>query len=597
MSSRVEITDPLGVLDAQLSISLGNASSRMSGWIDPTTFAKTLRSIKQAFDNPTVRTDKDFITEALTAFRCTKQVPTYTHLRYICLGAGLPIGDWYLISDDELWPIVCERAAQGELRKQIKCYQGLLWSYWSFAAQTAEPSGRAYQGWLRLRGWLHGCFDRIKRDLKADPNTRLPQWFSVLEEHRNLLTKDPCGRYGASLLSGDNSLLESAVNGLGIPTGSWVYDEAIVAQVRHSTEAQDSEFMQKLPLILNIVLASGGKQISKSLATRCIASLVSRYAKCATTPEHIPLRDVCLEFIGNPWLRRAAWDAHVLKPNGQPDDAPREMIHGWLRTRLIKDFFEILSEEKAADQRRLNYWLRYEASIVDMWFILGNTAFNSQDKEYVEFKSRARGRILQLGGQTSPTNNAFVMKIGDHVVIEFGEKGNACFVFAWDGIPTDVTKKLLSGVQRLEIDIHTLRFKTWQKRLIHMDSPSLRRSWEEKFDEELIPVLNAIQAGRPYSLRGSRSVESAPRPLRASPQKQTVLWVPPDKKVSSPSSRPLFSWSELELHITKHRLKVADNRRVGGAYWVLIDNTLPEITNPLRSWGFRYKPGKGWWRE
>jgi hypothetical protein len=172
-------------------------------------------------------------------------------------------------------------------------------------------------------------------------------------------------------------------------------------------------------------------------------------------------------------------------------------------------------------------------------------------------------------------------------------------VFAWDGIPTDVTKKLLSGVQRLEIDIHTLRFKTWQKRLIHMDSPSLRRSWEEKFDEELIPVLNAIQAGRPYSLRGSRSVESAPSrgALRASPQKQTVLWVPPDKKVSSPSARPLFSWSELELHITKHRLKVADNRRVGGAYWVLIDNTLPEITNPLRSWGFRYKPGKGWWRE
>jgi hypothetical protein len=575
--------------------------------------------MKEVFDNPTVRMDRGSITSALAAFRRTRQIPSYTHLRYICLGAGLPLGDWYLLSEDVLWKILSAEAGQVELRKQIKCYQGLLRSYWSFPAQTAEPGGNAYKGWLKLRKWLDSRFDQISHALAADPTTRTPQWFRVLEEHRCLLSEDPCSRYGASLLSGDNTLLQAAVDGLGIPTGSWVFDEAIFAQVRHSTEAKDSEFTQKLPLILNVVLAQEGKQISKSLATRCIASLVSRYAKCVSAPEHLRLRDASLEFIGNPWLRRAAWDAHVLKPNGKPDETAREMVHGWLRTRLIKDFFELLTEEKAADQRRLNYWLRFEPSIDDMWFVLGTSAFESAEKEFVDFRNRARGRILQLGGQTIPANNAFVMRMGDYAVIEFGQTGNACFVFAWNRLPKEVTKKLLSGIQRTEIDIATLRDENRLARLIHLDSPSSLISWEEKFDEQIPRVLNVAPTGPPHSLRKSRGASSNHKQgaLRTSRPQQTVRWIPPAEQPSSPSTRPqqtvrrtppadppsspstwpLFSWTELERHVAKYRLKVADNRRAGGAYWVLTDNKQPKVANPLREWRFQYKPGKGWWRE
>ena len=67
----------------------------------------------------------------------------------------------------------------------------------------------------------------------------------------------------------------------------------------------------------------------------------------------------------------------MLDQAGKPDDEAREMILGWLRRRLIKDFFELLSEDRAAEPRRLNYWLRFEPAIEDMWFVLGSQARRS----------------------------------------------------------------------------------------------------------------------------------------------------------------------------------------------------------------------------
>ena len=592
------MTDPLSQLDYRLANSLGAVGSRMSGWLSNDSFGPTLRSIKQAFDNPAVRADRDSISAAVRRFRDTKEIPTFKHLRYICAGATLQLGDWYLVSDHRLWETLSRCAQQGEIRKRLKCYQALLRSYWSFPAQTIQTTEEAYKGWLKLREWLNRHFDQVHEDLKADEKLRTPQWFRTLLEHRHLLTEDPCVRYGPSLLSGDSTLLNAAAEGLAIPTDSWVFDEAIYAQVRHSTEGKEGYFVSKLPVVLDIVLSSNGRQVSRILATRCIACLVSRYARCESTPENTRLRDACLELIGNPWLRKAAWDANVRMPNGGPDDLAREMVHAWLRTRLIKDFFELLSEERAADQRRLNYWLRYEDFISDMWFVLGNNAYSSDERDFTDFRKRARGRILALGGQTPPANNAFVMMIGDHAVIEFGLKGNACFVFSWQDLPQEVRKKLTSGVQGLEIEIGSLRHKKHLKRLIHMDSPTSLISWEEKFDEELLPILDATPSSPHYSLRSGRRVLPSPNPnaSKSSTSRKIGSWTIHGAPLQ-PASRPLFSWSDLEKHVAEHHLKVLDNRRKGGSYWVLIDNTLPALTNPLRGWGFRYKPGKGWWRE
>jgi EH_Signature domain len=594
MSNRIEMSRPLEQLEKQL-IQAMSGNSRFDGWGDPLRLTRVLASIKDSFDNPVVPTNGKLVASAVAEFRNTRRILNVTALRYICLGAGELIGQWTLLGDPALWEILRTHAEDGEFRHQIKCFQGLLRTYWSFPVHSVESIGASYRGWLALRGWLHSRLGAIGQLTDQKPVLRTPDWLRVLGNHRNLLTEQPCDRYGHGLLAGDRSELDEAVKGLAIPSGSWVFDEAIYAQIKHVVKQQDPTFHETLPKLLNMVV--NPPTVSRLLATRCVASLVSRYAKCSSRPEHIGLRDASIQSIGNPWLRKAAWDAHVLNDYGKPDDHAREMIHGWLRQRLIKDFFELLSEDRAADPRRLNYWLRFEPAIEDMWFVLGNHAYFSTDKDYVDFKERARGRILGLAGQTSPTNNAFIMRIGDYVVIEFGITGNACFVFAWEELQSDLSKKLLSGSQRLHIDIATLRNP--DDKLVHRDSPKVRKSWEEKFDEQLIPTLGWRPAASPFSLRSARSRPLDPNRgnLPREMSRPTVVWVPSGMSPVRKEAAPLFSWMDLERHVAKYGLKVADKRRLGGAYWVLIDNTLPEQTNPLRAWGFRYKAGKGWWRE
>lgn len=58
-----------------------------------------------------------------------------------------------------------------------------------------------------------------------------------------------------------------------------------------------------------------------------------------------------------------------------------------------------------------------------------------------------------------------------------------------------------------------------------------------------------------------------------------------------------FNWPEFEKFIARHRLQIEDRRLKGGALWVRAADILAEIADPLKNWGFRYKPGKGWWKE
>lgn len=46
----------------------------------------------------------------------------------------------------------------------------------------------------------------------------------------------------------------------------------------------------------------------------------------------------------------------------------------------------------------------------------------------MDFKSRAKGRLLRLDGTTAD-NNAFVMRVYCYLLVEFGAKGNAMYRF------------------------------------------------------------------------------------------------------------------------------------------------------------------------
>lgn len=542
--------NPLDTLRTRLSSAFEAGLRRADGWADEAADRRMVQRVREMHDGPGSPPDPATIASAVAHFRRTGEPEGWRGLKRVCFGAGsVDEKGWCVLADDRLRGRLIELAqGQQEARKRVRCYQSLLSSYWSFPLASADA--RAKAGWLALREWLDRRMQPISRDL-----LRTPGWFQTIADHRNLLRDDPCGRYGPKLLSGDGSEFRAAVAGLGIPSDSWVPEEAVIAQMRAGCGLGHERFREILPALLSVAMGRAGIAPSKSLQTRCVAMLVARYAEVPGTPEHPVLRDAAIGVIGNPWLRRASWDANVVDERGQPDNAAREMVFGWLKRRLIKDFFELLSEDGTGDSRRLDYWLRFEPFVDDMWFALGSNARWRRGEAFEDFRARAKGRLLNLEATTAD-NNAFVMRMGNHVAIEFGETGNALYLFRWDGLPPAVSQKLLSGKERVDVTIHQL--KSAQHSLLtkrHRDSPVAMESWEQKFDAEICPVL------------GSR-----------------------------PRERPAFV-PDLESLLRTYQVQGEDKRPQGGALWVVADDSHPGFSSKVKALGFRYRAGRGWWKE
>jgi hypothetical protein len=430
----------------------------------------------------------------------------------------------------------------------MRCFQALLSSYWMFQPHSKSTAPASVTGWLALRGWLWAEHARLSA--RSDPK---PLWFETLSRNVQLLSHQPCDKFGQDLLRGDASSLNAAVEGLSIPLDSWVIDEAVFAQMTAGAALGDEGFKVHMPALLAIAMGRSGVKVVESLRIRCVACLVSRYARCSTRPEQPLLRDAATTTIGNPWLRRANWDAWV-RHNSSPDDQAREMVFGWLKGRLITDFFELLSVDGLNDRRRLEYWLRFAPFVEDMWFALGASASARQSDQFRDFRERAKGRLLDLEGTTAD-NNAFVMRIGPYLAIEFGASNNAFFLFRWDSIQPHLLSALTSGKAKQGVFIGDLKHRSREVKLSHVDSPVAVKSWEQKFDDTLQGLMGRV----------------------------------PDK---SPACIPV-----LEASIVEAGVQSADFRRVGGALWIYTEDQTLGLARQLTSMGFAFRRGRGWCKE
>jgi hypothetical protein len=548
-------------------------------WTETNEMTRTVAAIRARHDSPAVEADKRTVGMAVAAFRKTGQPDGYRGLKYVCLGAGsADERGWCLFSDKPLRErLLALLDAETELRRRLKFFQSMMLAYWSFPLNSAAPA--AVEGWLAVRAWM--AVTRF--DLQRTKGGK-PEWFSVMTEHSNLLGDDPCDRYGKALLAGKTDDLRQAVEGLAIPSDSWVMDEAIVSQMKAASNLSHGDFKAVLTDLLLIATGKRGMAVSSALQTRCVAMLVSRYARCPDRPEHPALRDAAVSVIGNPWLRRASWDASVVDAGGKPDGEARDMVNGWLKERLIKDFFELLSADGTGDTRRLDYWLRFEPFIQDMWFALGSDARWRRGENFNDFRDRAKGRLIHLEGTTAD-NNAFVMRIGEYLAVEFGAQGNAFYLFRWDGLPKRLMDKLTSGKERVDVDISALKSDSKVARLIHKDSAGKGLTWEQKFDQSICPLIGERPA------QPARRLGAATR-ARAAPTQTFIPAAQPSVGIMDDKDLPV-----LLSRVKALGIDVVDHRSQQGALWVIADDSNKMLTARLKAHGFRYKNPKGWWRE
>ncbi len=99
---------------------------------------------------------------------------------------------------------------------------------------------------------------------------------------------------------------------------------------------------------------------------------------------------------------------------------------------------------------------------------------NPAHKKFIEFN---RGRLKNLIGST-PSNNAFLLKIDNVHIVDFSDTGNACY--GYSDLPFNLSKKNIT-VHELKNKQHSI-FRNGFGEAVGLSHAG---NWEARFDEKL----------------------------------------------------------------------------------------------------------------
>lgn len=499
--------------------------------------------------------DQQGIATAVIGYVKSQQLNTYREVKYICFGVSSQYGTplTRVIEHEILFPKLLKEVEflLAEPRKFRRCYQGLLKAYFRYSGQQTDHVV-GHKNWLTLREFLAAHCKALQQ------HKPVMEWTQALYQHRNLLAEEPCKPYGKAMLAGDMAIVDELKTRLGVDDDTWIMNELVLAQVQAATMLKDADFvLQVMPLVK--LLESHALLITKGLAL-----LLIRYEACKEHTEHHTLREAALREWKSPWL-----EANKPFWHGQVGEAATNMVSLWLKKRTIQDFFELLQADGQADRQRMEFWLKYAEAIDDIWLALGVHSLNNRRPDYVRIRRNMEGRCMALEGGTYNQDNAFLMRIGGYVFIEFGKQNNACHVFSADNLPFKFGQKSVLGTQDgLKNKYHPGHRET----LTHSES------WQSKFADFLRYHAKAVP--------GENKPKAIPRAVpRVSPPTPVVKQL---KEIP-------FNINQLQAFCNKHNLPVEDHRSKGGAFWVRVPGTHALASTVLKDAGFRYKEGKGWW--
>lgn len=496
------------------------------------------------------------IAVAVAAYLKSRALPeSIRDLKYLCFGAaseyGIPLTR--LIEEPTLFQALLDAvdSLSGQPRPFRRCYQGLLKTYFRYPGHLESAKGR--QNWLALRAFLARHGSALK---KQKPPVA---WTQTLFEHRNLLGDHPCKPYGPRLLEGDNSPIEELKERLGIDGDTWVMQELILAPIEAAEKLPDEDFK---PRILALVKTLEPYPL---LMDRGLSSLLRRYIRCRDPSEHHTLRDAALRAWKSPWLEmnRPLWHAQI-------GEAATEMVSLWLKKRTIQDFFELLQADGQADRQRMEFWLPYAEFMEDIWLALGQNSLYNHRGDYRRIRQQMEGRYMALEGGGYAHDNAFLMRIGDYVFIEFGKPSNACHVFDAQRLPFTPRQKSVLGTQD---GLKNKHHPGHRASLMH------REGWQWDFAHFLSHHAGAVPG------QDRKPKNHQPRRSSGTGQSSQAHTPPPGG----------IDVDELRTFCARSGHRVVDHRDQGGALWVLGSDFSGEVATVLRQAGFRFKSGKGWW--
>jgi hypothetical protein len=108
----------------------------------------------------------------------------------------------------------------------------------------------------------------------------------------------------------------------------------------------------------------------------------------------------------------------------------------------------------------------------------------------------------------------------------------------------------------------------------------------------------SIRVGRDAApqLTAVRAVPSSPSSQLPTGQTRTPILPPVSDAMPVGHETRLWEQELFRICNTYH-LQIEDRRDRNGNLWVVTDDTDEYVNSQLRSWGFQFKMGKGWWQK
>ena len=503
--------------------------------------------------------------EVLSRFWDEKRIESFKDARIVAFGLAVsakPNG-LSILEDSERFGLAIAAIDQwnDNARAFSRCYLGLTSSF--FAYNRASATDVAAKNLENLREYLGNRISAI-----GDTDNP-PRWVQLLRAHPELLTARPCGILAREHT--DEYIDELRAN-LRIDNASWFSEELFIARIEAACEQDDAAFVTSLPNLIEHVRSN------LMLHHRGLGLILNRYAEGSSFPLHVELRQHAVFEWGNPWL------PGDIPKWGFVNTAARGMLSDWLKLEFIESFFTLLSEDGQSDPRRMNFWRHYVPAIKDIRFALGSDAWYSHAKDLVQLKKRAAGLTIVLHA-ASPTNNAFIMTIHGHVVVEFSGRANATYIYKNDGaLPFDATRP----VQTTKNAANSLKNDACELRLRHQDGILGFPFWENMF---------AYNLEHHCGIAATSEQATRSRTYRTLPQQAVVRESTASYQADSGAdwSKVTFSNSALARLATEYGLTIEDKRTKGGNLWVRNLKVGFAVAEILRKWGFRFKRDAGWW--
>lgn len=305
-------------------------------------------------------------------------------------------------------------------------WHALLSTYFSFDPQSTRDEATKI-GWKRLQVFLKKSWPYIDKSVGEQ---FVPDWVGVLRKESHALSENPTDKYAVAYLSGDRQAANHLARDLGIPETSWFWHSLVLSSVQRAAAQTDEVFCGLIQKLIDLL------RERPAFRDEAIECLLVRYHACRGAQPNEELKNYVIapDVWKNPKLKLighggASW-------NRVPEPVWR-MVLNWVNQGNLRDFFEILAARNQADAGRLAFWSRYMDQIVWARLIFGQETLELQRRNEGIRKLIAgeQGMHASLTSSQKKLVDAFMMQLGNYLVIEFSKKPNACYVYKADKLP------------------------------------------------------------------------------------------------------------------------------------------------------------------